>query len=414
HRALIVPFVCLVVALFSNERIDINKGVMSQAVSGTTELLHSNAQNIHGGKSYLKKRMKILIVTHLFPKISETFVVNQIVQLLQRGHSVSIWARKAGEEKVHEKVKEYKLIEKTYYKTLPADIQSYDLIICQFGPLGIEFLRHKQALHLKAKVVTFFRGFDISRYLYENPGCYDSLFRYGDLLATSSNAFRERLLELGADPKKTVVYYSSVDCSTFSYSEHSPSDKTIRILTIGRLIEKKGMEDVITALNMVIPRYSDVYLTIVGEGDSRIKRKLKKLIHRLGIGNHITFAGECTQAEVIQHLKNSHLFVLASKTARNFDQEGIPNVLKEAMAVGLPVITTRHGGIPEMVLDGINGYLVDEGRSDQIAKRIEYLIARPDLCKRVGVSARKTVEQMFESSHKGDELEQLLEQLIAL
>lgn len=126
-------------------------------------------------------KLKILIVTTTFPKLSETFVINQVNGLLSKGHDVYIFAEKQEGGKIHEDVIKHNLIARTYYKTLPADIDSYDVVICQFGPLGKKFLVEKKARGLKAKLVTFFRGFDISKYLRKNPEGYVELFEEGDL-----------------------------------------------------------------------------------------------------------------------------------------------------------------------------------------------------------------------------------------
>ncbi|MBA3751678.1 glycosyltransferase [Candidatus Dependentiae bacterium] len=355
--------------------------------------------------------LKILMATYTFPKLSETFVINQVVGLIEKGHDVSIWAKTAEENKVHEAVNAYNLVAKTYYGELPPDLETYDVVICQFGPLGNEFLHLKQSLKLKAKLVTFFRGFDISQYLYENEGCYDVLLKKCDLIATNCDFFRKRLLALGSDPKKTIVYHSAIDCSKFPYTYHATSNKEVtNIITVGRLVEKKGMDDVVEAVQKVLAKGKNVHLTIIGEG-YRAKKNLKKLVAQLGINDSVTFAGWRTSAEIARYLKESDIFVLASKTARNFDQDAIPNVIKEAMASGLPVISTRHGGIPELIEDGINGCLVDEGHSDQIANRIIYLMDNPDLRATFSINGRRAVEQLFDITKKADELSDILKNL---
>ncbi len=357
------------------------------------------------------KSMKILMATYTFPKLSETFVINQVVGLIEKGHDVSIWAKTSEENKVHEAVNTYNLVSKTYYGELPPDLETYDVVICQFGPLGNEFLQIKESLNLKAKLVTFFRGFDISQYLYENEGCYDVLLKKCDLIATNCDFFRKRLLALGSDPKKTIVYHSAIDCSKFPYTYHATSNKEVtNIVTVGRLVEKKGMDDVVEAAQKVLAKGKKIHLTIIGEG-YRAKKNLKKLVAQLGITDSVTFAGWRTSAEIARYLKESDIFVLASKTARNFDQDAIPNVIKEAMSSGLPVISTRHGGIPELIEDGINGCLVDEGQSDQIANRIIHLIENPDLQATFSINGRRAVEQMFDITKKADELSDILKNL---
>ena len=389
-------------------------------IAGCTSLLslYANANVLTQWplKAAEKRPLKVLIVAYTFPKLSETFVINQVIGLLEKGHDVRVWAKSAEEEnKVHESVAAYDLISRTHYGEVPpTDIESYDVAVCQFGPLGNEFLQVKEALHLKTKVVTFFRGFDISQYLHENEGCYDTLLKKSDLVVTNCEFFKKRLLDLGANPEKTIVYYSAIDCNKFSYSAriaHRSKNDIINIVTVGRLVEKKGIEDLVEAAHRVIAKKRKVHLTIIGEG-YRAKKNLKKLVLNLGIEDSVTFAGWRTQDEIARYLKEADIFVLASKTAKNKDQDAIPNALKEAMSTGVPVVTTRHGGIPELVKDGVNGYLVDEGNISEIADRIIELADNQELRTIFSINGRRAVEALFDLSVKNAELSKILKKLV--
>ncbi|MCK4882490.1 MAG: glycosyltransferase, partial [Candidatus Omnitrophica bacterium] len=101
-------------------------------------------------------------------------------------------------------------------------------------------------------------------------------------------------------------------------------------------------------------------------------------------------------------------------TAGDLDQEGIPNVLKEAMATGMPVISTRHSGIPELIEDGINGALVDERDVDALAGKIIDLAGRPEACREMGQAARKTVEQRFDSNRLNIRLKEMYQEILSI
>ena len=126
--------------------------------------------------------------------------------------------------------------------------------------------------------------------------------------------------------------------------------------------------------------------------------------------NHIHLAGPLPSAEIKELMNKAHIFLLASVTASDGDQEGIPVSLKEAMATGLPVISTRHSGIPELVQDGISGLLVPERDVDALAEKCEYLIQHPQRCMEMGRAGRKFVEENFEISKLNQGLVELYTQ----
>ncbi len=115
---------------------------------------------------------------------------------------------------------------------------------------------------------------------------------------------------------------------------------------------------------------------------------------------------------MIESLNKSHIFILSSVTASNGDQEGIPNALKEAMAMGLPVISTDHSGIPELIEDGISGFLVPERDIAALVDRIEYLINHPEQWNKITAAARKTIEEKFDMEQESDKLEIILQNLV--
>ena len=111
-----------------------------------------------------------------------------------------------------------------------------------------------------------------------------------------------------------------------------------------------------------------------------LRDELKEIINKLGIANQVSFLGWKTHSEILALLRQSHVLVAPSVTADSGDQEGIPNVMKEAMAVGLPVIGTIHGGIPELVENGKTGFLVAERDVDSLADTLVYLCEHPEIC----------------------------------
>ncbi len=357
--------------------------------------------------------MRILFVVGYFPVLPETFILNQITRLIDRGHQVYIYAFHRGNfAKVHRDVRKYRLLKRTFFNKVPRNIPAFDIIYCQFGFQGKRiFQMQKKQRNLRGKVVTCFRGSDISVYLRRHPHAYDSLLKKGDLFLPVCEYFKKRLIKLGCKPDKIIVHHSAIDCGKFTPPKSIRSiDGTIQILSVGRLVGKKGMKYTIKAIARLIKKYPNIHLTIVGDGPQ--KQSLKQLIKKLGLEKYVTLYGWAIHKEVVRMLRNAHIFVLASNTASDGNQEGIPNVLKEAMAMELPVVSTHHAGIPELIEYGVSGMLVPQRDDVLLAKKIEYLIRHPETWHKFGVAGRKKVKKEFDIDKVVSKLEQIFYTLL--
>ncbi|MBF2066777.1 MAG: glycosyltransferase [Calothrix sp. C42_A2020_038] len=412
--------------------------------------------------------MKIAFIVEKFPVLTETFILNQAVGLLVRGHQVDIYARQTDDTpKVHPDVLRYDLLSSTYYApSLPKNYlwrllkaislavkfrqsykillqslnflrygrraaslrlfylvipfltsQPYDIIHCQFGMFAIEGVILREIGAIKGKIVTSFRGYDISWYVQEyGDNVYKNLFRKGDFFLANCQFFRNRAVQLGCDQNKILVHGSGIDCSRFAFQPRSPSDTgKIKIVTIGRLIEKKGIEYGIRAVAKVINQYLDEYPNINIEyniiGGGCLQEHLQKLIHSLNMNGKINLLGQKHQQEIIEILDHSHIFIAPSVTAKDGNQDAPVNTLKEAMAMGLPVIATIHGGIPELVQDGISGFLVPERNVDAIAEKIRYLIEHQNIWHEIGKAGRSYVEKHYDINKLNEELVEIYERV---
>ncbi len=142
-------------------------------------------------------------------------------------------------------------------------------------------------------------------------------------------------------------------------------------------------------------------------GDGVLREQLQQMIEGMGIERQVKLLGWKTQEEVKILLEESHVLVAPSVTSDSGDQEGIPTAIKEAMASGLPVISTLHSGIPELVVDGVSGLLVSERDAASIADALAYLISHPERCKEMGQAGRRQVEQKFDTNSLNKKLEEL-------
>lgn len=347
---------------------------------------------------------KVAVVRNWFLPISETFIYSELVHL--KTFTSIVCCKKTMNLKqfpfdpiyqFHNQEELREIIQK----------QNIELIHARFGVTGAELLNVKQELGIP--LLTSFHGFDLPsniRTQEKYKGNLERLFKEGDAFTVTSNNMKKILVEYGCNKHKIFVHHSGIDIEKFSFKHRSfPEDGIIKILSVGRLVEKKGMKYLIDAVKKVYEQYSSIRLCIAGEG--KLRSQLEAQVEQLQLGEVVTFLGEVSQAEVIHEMQQSHLFVLASTTTSEGNQEGIPNVLKEAMASGLPVVSTKHAGIPELVRHGKSGFLVNERDSAAMSDSLLWLINNPDQWNKIGKEGRRVVTRLFNTQKQIEELESI-------
>ncbi len=395
-----------------------------------------------------------------FPKLTETFILNQITGLLERGHEVDIYARQRGKaEELPPRVQPLDLMSRVTYgapvrNTLLRRVFSlplverafgplsrmaperrafaggtavspdaghgegssrasagvpwwgtrYDIIHAQFGTVALKSLLARQLGLLRGRLITSFRGYDATWWpTGEREGIYGGLFRQGDLFLPVSDSLRDRLVDLGCDPARIRVHPSGVDTGAIAYRAPSWSaGRPLRLACVGRLVEKKGFIHAVRALARLREAGHDVHLDLVGQGP--LRDALVEQVREAGMADRVALLGRRSHDEVLEVLRQSNILWVPSVTAANGDQEGIPNVAKEAMAIGLPVIATRHGGLPELIEDGGSGVLVPEADDEALAAAVETLMRTPESWIPMTEAARKSVEERYDSERLNDAL----------
>jgi colanic acid/amylovoran biosynthesis glycosyltransferase len=407
--------------------------------------------------------MRIAVAVGIFPTVSETFVLNQVTGLIDRGHDVRIFAARAGRPAaVHDEIIRYKLMDRARYSSwlperqprrllaalplltkalfrrrgngarllsaarfgfgsTPLELLSdaaafhatepFDVILCHHGPMGARAARLREAGVLSGRVVTVFHGSDVSAYVRRaGSQAYAHLFGTGDLFLPVSDNWRRRLIALGCPAQRITVHRMGVDCRRFAFARRDRRDaEPLRLVTVARLLERKGVDNAIRAVAALVRAGVDVEYTIVGDGP--LRGVLGQLIRELALSERVKILGSIAHAGVASILARSHIMVAPSVTAADGDMEGIPVALMEAMASGLPVVSTIHSGIPELIEDGVTGYLVAEGDVHALATRLEYLARRPADWHRVGSAARKFIVQRHDIETLNDQLVRHLEAL---
>jgi len=334
--------------------------------------------------------LKILMVADKFPVTTRPFINNQVHFLSARGHEIAFITRNRTPEYERIVPGDTSTFTCEIYRTdLPEDKQGYFDIICyQFGDVANRNLDLLQALTLNGKSIVIFRGADVSSYV-KGKETYAHLLDTINFCLPCCESFRRILLDLGCDPVKTGVVHSTINCDNFPYREPTKPKDIIRIITTARLVEKKGLHYSIEAVAELIKKGYLLEYWIVGWGP--LKQTIEQQIIDLGMQEHIKLLGVVPNQQLANVLHECHIFVLAAIVAKNGNIDGIPNALKEAMACGLPVISTNVSGIPELVEDGISGFLVEQKNVAQLIEKLEYLITHPEKWNVMGYAGREKV-----------------------
>lgn len=408
--------------------------------------------------------MRIALFVDQFPKVSETFILNQIDGLLAFGHDITIFPREAsGETKVHPIVYARRLIEKTrfpaeslhtrvgkaafylwlmkfallHWKTrsrLKSTFGRYihigewhaalvaaepvrhfggkfDVLFAHFGPSGLRASWYRDAGLVNGPLITVFHGFDLSSHLcFYSEQMYAPLFHSGDLFLPISRFWQDKLQSMGCPAERIKVHHVGIDCEHFVFQPRTrgPGEPTI-LISVARLVEKKGIEYAIQALASLVAAKWDIRYRIIGDGP--LLESLKQLVLDLRLSDYVSFLGTKTSDEVAQELDSAHIFLAPSVTSRGGDMEGIPTVLMEAMASGLPVISTRHSGIPELVEEGVSGKLVSERDVPGLAQAIQELAGDVERWAVLGTAGREKVFEEFNINKLNRQLEGMFEQM---
>jgi colanic acid/amylovoran biosynthesis glycosyltransferase len=288
--------------------------------------------------------------------------------------------------------------------------RKYDIVLCHFGPNGVFAANLMKRQLISGKLVTVFHGYDITTYLTSHGvGVYDQLFAAGDLFLPISERWKNKLLDLGCPDHKLVVHRMGIDVDKFSFRSREATRESIRLITVCRLIEKKGVEYGIRAVAGYLDKHpgQPVQYGIVGDGP--LFRDLEGLIHELGRQDNIQLLGWRNQDEVAALMDEADIYLGPSVTSKEGDQEGIPVVLMEAMAKGLIVCATEHSGIPELIEDGVTGYLVPEADVPALSDKLQFVINNRDKWPEVSARAHHKVSSEYDIQILNDRLESLLD-----
>jgi glycosyltransferase involved in cell wall biosynthesis len=252
-----------------------------------------------------------------------------------------------------------------------------------------------------------------------NPsGLLRRKMRAARFVVTCTDANREHLLKIEPRARVHCVYHGLNAEFTELLSETNgaarPSQsKNIRLraLGVGRLVEKKGFDVLVEACGILRRREVPFEAVIVGEHGEH-EGEIRRRIAALNLGDSVRLAGPMEQTRLYEEYRRAGVFCLPCRVLENGDRDGIPNVLIEAMACGLPVITTPVSGIPEIIKDGVNGRLVPPDDPTALADALMRLDADPQLAESLSAEARVTVREQFDGERFAAELAALFREVL--
>jgi colanic acid/amylovoran biosynthesis glycosyltransferase len=396
--------------------------------------------------------MRVAHFVELFPKLSETFILHQVTGMVNIGHDVHIIAdRAAAEPKYHSKIDEYGLKDRTIYTNPPQsyadaitqaaqavlgapsitkevvrsfqrgksggrrianlrvatnmEMSKFDVFHAHFGDVGKswDFLKSNPHFPTNTRFVVSFYGIDASKRISDDPGAYDTLFEIADVVTVLSEDMRSTLINVGCPESKTVIQPLPIDGSRFKFipREKNPNEP-FKIITVARFDEQKGLRYAIDAIAELDDNY-DIDYSIAGDGP--LFDDIEEKVLNQGIEDSVELLGWLNADEIIELMTDAHIFMLPSVTTRDGAKEGTPTVLLEAQAVGLPVVSTYHAGIPEIVCDEKSGLLVPQRDVDSLVDALRRVIENPGQWKKMGEEGRKRVENNHRISTVIDRLE---------
>lgn len=344
---------------------------------------------------------KILIFTYAFAPHTQTFVYNDAVGLSKNNQVLVACLELQNTEKFHfgnTKLLEYKrnwlykriwdrlylynlsmnYENRLFQKQLNELIRSFqpDIIHCHFGPEGLRITDNLRGL--KIPVIVNLHGYDASSFIKESPiYAYrlKSLFQKANVFpTTTSNSLINHLKDQGIESENSLPVYSGIDPNFFQRSNLSTQSTSFTFLQVSGFREKKGHIFTIKAFKKLLDLHPKNSFKLVFVGGGEKEAAAKMLCKSLGIATRVFFEGWASPQKVKSYLELANCFIHPSVTPPNGDMESTTIAIMEAMSMELPILSTYHSGIPELVENGKHGILVEEKNIDQYVLAMQSII----------------------------------------
>ncbi len=315
---------------------------------------------------------KIAFIVGKFPAVSETFIINQVADLSDRGIEIEIFSFTEGVfENISQRFYDYKMADRAHYLNMPKGVFSrcllavpkifkflvynpvalakvfnfkkygrdasslkllywvepflgrkFDLVHCHFGPIANKFLIIKDILGADTKIITSFLGYDVSSYTKQKgPLAYDRLKKESSAFIVMSNNMKERVIAQGFEENKIHILPISIEVDSYPFvTRELKEDEEVKMVSVGRFVEKKGFDDLLRALAIVKEKTTKKFkCTIIGDGP--LREEIYKLTDELKLKDVVDFRGYMKMEDIIDLFMKTHFYLQPSKTASNGDME---------------------------------------------------------------------------------------------
>lgn len=289
-----------------------------------------------------------------------------------------------------------------------AALKPSDVVLAQYGPTGTQVM--DACNRLGKPLVVHFHGYDASQRatLEKYRDAYQRMFALAKAVVAVSNHMASNLQRLGCPTEKLVTNVYGTDCShrVIDAAANGPT-----LISLGRFVEKKAPHLTLLAFAKVIEVMPEARLCMIGDGP--LLGMCKDIAHNLGLSPHVEFKGSLNHDQAIQEMRTKRAFVQHSIQAESGDCEGTPLAILEAGALGLPVVSTRHAGIPDVVVDGSTGLLVEEKDVQGFKEAMLRVLQDARLAGRLGENASRRIRTGYDRRTSIGRLQKLLETVAA-
>lgn len=358
-----------------------------------------------------KQSLHICIIVWFFPKLSETFILNQIIGLKKKGCRVTIIAVKNPaqhlasedyefERVVHSEIRDYRL--KAAFYGSPQKIASYllkhknifDIVYFQFHDLAVNTLKYcKLPMPIFISVHNIVSPKNRLTYLKEKRDFYFLASQKNNYLLPITEYTHRKILQSGYPRHRIFIQRMGVNLPIKGNTRKKVSHKAKKFifLIVARFVEKKGIDVVLQAIRLLIAENKKITFRLVIIGDGILKTEIDQMINKFGIGSFVKITGKLPGDKVKDWMINSDCLICPSKISSTGEEEGFPVVILEAMSVGLPVIASRHAAIPEIVSNGETGFLVPENNTVELKRMMAYVMKNRKVLTFCAKNARRIV-----------------------
>ncbi|MGJ5619409.1 glycosyltransferase [Sulfitobacter sp. MF3-043] len=374
--------------------------------------------------------MKICFSVSSFPAISQTFVTSQVLYAVRMGYEVTVACKVFDPDTplspdARDLLDRVRIVvwppqKPSILRTLPTalfdrlvarldrlawrrQIDS-EVVIAHFGYRGAAVARAQRGWANRPLLVTVFHGRDVSvEYQRNKMARYRDLFADGDLHLTVNAPFARHLIDCGAPADRVDTHHLGIPVEHYDFAPPA-TGKSLLLLSVSRLVEKKGINVAIDALALLRDSHPEIDWRYDIGGDGPLETELREQVEQAGLQDRIRFLGVLSHEDTLNRISRADLLLVPSVIAHDGDKEGIPVTLMEAMALGTPVCTTRHSGIPELVTHGETGLLTEEHDAKGLRDNILALALDTDKAMVLATAARRKIERDFNEERQNAQL----------